>query len=105
VEGAQYKLHGYMGNRNEDESLRLCNTIDDERMKDDCFLLIAENYNKTDYCSEIEIDSKRDMCYMYFMNIGDHSVCEEFTNVDLKRLCESIRQMDLLKKQQNITVT
>jgi len=81
-----------MGNKNENESLRLCNTIDNTKLRDECFMTISKNYNTTVYCAMIQSDSMLNICYVFFVQKGDYSVCEKIKDVYIKRSCESLRQ-------------
>jgi len=91
-----------MGAANEEESLRLCNSIDEERYADDCFLWIAETFDDSAYCEKIVSDSDSNICYMKFFNKGDYTVCEKIRDVHVKRSCELYRNVqDLMDKQEN----
>lgn len=92
-----------MGNYSESESLRLCNTIDDDRLRDDCFLELAHIYYRHTYCDQISAQSKTNTCYMFFVQNGDYSVCDKLTEVHTKRICDSLRQISIIISKQNQT--
>jgi hypothetical protein len=93
------------GRYDEKESLRLCNTITDERLRDDCFLEISQSYNASVYCERLQAASKVNICYMYFVQNGDYSICEKLTEVHTRRICESLRQINTIIAQQNLSVS
>ena len=91
------------GDFNENESLRLCNTIDDERIQDDCFHEISKIFNKSVYCGHLVSPSLTNICYMYFVQNGDFTVCDKIMDVYIKKSCELSKQINTIMKQQNIT--
>ncbi len=93
-----------MGDYNEQESLRLCNTVDSQQMRDDCFIEMSQIFNTSKYCSNIVGDSKMNTCYMRFVMEGDYSVCSKISDVYLKRSCESLDQINKIQSSGNITL-
>ena len=91
------------GNFNENESLRLCNIIDVERIQDDCFHEMSKIFNKSFYCDQLVSPSLTNICYMYFVQNGDYSVCEKINDVYIKKSCELSKQINLIMQQQNLT--
>jgi len=89
-----------LGTTNEKESVRLCNLIDNARLKDDCFLEISGFFDKPSYCERINSNSVTNICYMYFVQKGDYSVCEKIEDVYIKRSCESLQQINSIMEQQ-----
>ncbi len=94
-----------MGKSDESESLRLCSSIDDDRMADECFLTISQSYGNSDYCSRIKIESSLNICYMHFINNGDYSVCDKIPDVYIKRSCEQLKNIRDIEESQNISST
>ncbi len=95
-----------IGNSDEPESLRLCNIIDDERMGDDCYLMISQAYGQSDYCADIRSESKLNICYMHFLNQEDYTVCDKISDVYVKRSCEQLKNIRAIEKSQgNTTAT
>jgi len=82
-----------MGDTNEPESVRLCNTIDNDRLKDDCYLELSENFGSK-YCDKIKSKSVTNICFMYFVQNGDYTVCSKIEDVYIKRSCESLQQIN-----------
>jgi hypothetical protein len=93
-----------LGSFNEAESMRLCNTIDEERLRDDCFLDLSQTFNKTTYCEKLIAASKANICYMNFVQKGDYTVCPNISEVNTRRICESLRQINTLIAKQNLTM-
>jgi hypothetical protein len=93
-----------LGTNNEKESVRLCTTITDLRLTDDCYLEVSRFYNTSIYCRGLKAASKANICYMYFVQQGDYTVCDMLTEVHTRRICESLRQINTIIVQQNLTV-
>jgi len=83
-----------LGTVNEEESIRLCNTLTDEDFKDECYLQIAQIFEKHSHCDSIERASLSNVCYMHFVQLGDYSVCEKIQDVYIRKSCESLRQIE-----------
>lgn len=66
--------------------------------EDDTILDSAKNTNDKEKCKTIVSDSKRDICYMYFVNNNDYSVCDLISNLYVKRSCESLKQIESMSK-------
>jgi hypothetical protein len=83
-----------MGKLNENESVQICKSVVQDRKQADCFMKLSTIFNSSKYCRPINISTKRDVCYMYFVNQRDYSVCNEITQPYTKRACTSLQQVN-----------
>jgi len=90
-----------LGTTNPSESEKLCKGVVQNRRRDDCFLKLSNILNSSRYCQDIESDSKKDVCYMYFVNQHDYDVCEYITNSYIQRSCFSLQQINSLINTDN----
>ena len=68
-------------------------------------MFLAETFSSPMYCDSIQSVPKMNTCYMHFVELKDYSVCPKITYVHMKKLCESLEQIDLLVQEQNISQT
>jgi hypothetical protein len=97
------KVEG-MGARDEAESVRLCDQIDSGKIKDDCYLLISETFNHSKYCSFLVSKSATNICYSNFVQRGDYTICEKIEDIWIRRSCESLKQIEEVLRQQNVSM-
>jgi hypothetical protein len=83
-----------MGKTDESGSLQICKSVVQDRKHDDCFIKLSTIFNASKYCKSINASTKRDVCYMYFVNQRDYSVCEDITQPYTKRACISLQQVN-----------
>lgn len=72
--------------------------VSDNKDNHDEHLRLAKENNDKNACEKIALHSTRDMCYMYFVNQKDYSVCELIANSYIRRSCESLKQIEMMSK-------
>jgi hypothetical protein len=79
------------------EAAKFCQTLEQEKQKDHCFYLVADNSQKMEYCKYIKQDSKSDICYMRFISkTRDSSSCHYIKSNHLRTACESFGSSNTL---------
>lgn len=63
-----------------------CDKVRNTTIKDNCFFSLASK--NSSLCARIAENSVRDSCYESFVNRGDYSVCDGFSDATLKEQCE-----------------
>ncbi|MBU0614928.1 MAG: hypothetical protein KJ601_02445, partial [Nanoarchaeota archaeon] len=71
-----------------------CNEVQTSVTKDDCLSILAEKKEESAICDDVTSESKRDMCLMHFATAGtDFTVCDRVTNKYLKQSCNSLKKL------------
>jgi len=83
-----------LGSFNEAESARLCGSMTDIRLQNNCYEYIAAEFSTSGYCAMIAAQSQANRCYMHFVMNKDYSVCEKIDDIYLRKNCESMRDID-----------
>ena len=82
-----------VANQDPNKAGQICNSIDNDAKKNQCFTEVAESSGKSTFCARIESNTKRDSCYMDFALNGDFTVCDKVVNKYLQKSCDSLKQI------------
>ena len=70
-----------------------CELVIDDKIKDRCMTKIAEVGKNSNICDSISTESRRDNCYMNFVQAGDYTVCDKLVNKYYKESCDALSVM------------
>lgn len=79
--------------KDQDEGGEFCDSVSDDKKRDECFRIIAYDTKNKIFCNYISVSNRRDTCYMNFaMEHYDYSVCSKINDPYLKRSCNALKK-------------
>ena len=72
---------------------RLCDSIKEEKTKDECFRDVSQESKESNLCSYIQDPAIKDSCYMNAVMLEDYSVCDKILDRHLQSTCNQLKQI------------
>ena len=91
IGGSDWKNLCYCRSRTERDQcddISICNVIDNQELKDDCYDDVAHQQGNLSICDNIQEQRSKDYCYAYVsIQVQDPSVCEKIRDKIYKKIC------------------
>ncbi len=73
-----------------------CTALTEPNLRDECFLLIAQQHNSYEYCSYIEDVSREEDCLIDFVLLGNVDLCNQITLPENQILCTQFTNLNYI---------